>query len=68
MHKCGRDIEFTVIFAGIGSQIKIDAAGLAVGAEGTGPYVGFAVEPSPEDVETVKVKLFPELNALLSQG
>jgi predicted RecA/RadA family phage recombinase len=51
-----------------GSKIKIDADGLAVGVEGTGTYFGFSVEPSPEDVETVKVKLFPELNALLSQG
>ena len=49
-----------------GVKVKVDAEGFAVGAEGTGTYFGFSVEPSPEDAETVKVKLFPELNALLA--
>lgn len=49
-----------------GVKVKVDADGCAVAADGTGTYFGFSVEPSPEDAETVKVKLFPELNALLA--
>lgn len=37
-----------------GSKIKIDADGLAVGAEGTGTYFGFSVEPSPETLKRLK--------------
>lgn len=46
-----------------GSKVKVSAEGKV---SDDGVYFGFSVEPSSESDAYVSVKLFPELNALLS--